>query len=103
VLDRQRVLGLLRLMGMPVATLRRIITYETAAPLLAVVLLCIGLGFLTAYLILSGLTAGDRTVGLPDSRYFLALLASLLLAGAAVGSTFGSIRKNTAISSTRFE
>jgi putative ABC transport system permease protein len=103
MLDRKRVLGLLRLMGMRVATLRRIVSYETAAPLLVIVALCIGLGFLTAYLILTGLTGGARTIGMPDGRYFIALAASTLLAAVAVVSTFGAIRKNTAISSTRFE
>jgi putative ABC transport system permease protein len=103
MLDRKRVLGLLRLMGMRVATLRRIIGYETAAPLLVIVALCIGLGFLTAYLILTGLTGGERTIGMPDGRYFVALATSVLLAAVAVMSTFGTIRRNTAISSTRFE
>jgi putative ABC transport system permease protein len=103
MLDRKRVLGLLRLMGMRVGTLRRIIGYETAAPLLVILALCIGLGFLTAYLILTGLTGGARTIGVPDERYFIALAASVLLAVLAVVSTFGSIRRNTAISSTRFE
>jgi putative ABC transport system permease protein len=103
MLDRRRVLGLLRLMGMRVSTLRRIIGYETAAPLLVIVALCIGLGFLTAYLILTGLTDGTRTIGVPDGRYFLALATSVLLAAVAVVSTFGAIRRNTAISSTRFE
>ena len=103
ILDRKRVLGLLRLMGMRVATLRRIISYETAAPLLVIVALCIGLGYLTAYLILTGLTNGARTVGMPDARYVIALATSVLLAVAAVVSTFGTIRSNTAISSTRFE
>jgi ABC-type antimicrobial peptide transport system permease subunit len=103
MLDRKRVLGLLRLMGMRVSTLRRIIGYETAAPLLVIVALCIGLGFLTAYLILTGLTDGTRTIGMPDGRYFLALATSVLLAAVAVVSTFGAIRRNTAISSTRFE
>jgi putative ABC transport system permease protein len=103
MLDRKRVLGLLRLMGMRVWTLRRIIGYETAAPLLVIVTLCIGLGFLTAYLILTGLTDGTRTIGMPDGRYFIALATSVLLVVVAVVSTFGTLRRNTAISSTRFE
>ena len=103
MLDRKRVLGLLRLMGMRVGTLRRIVSYETAAPLVVIVALCIGLGFFTAYLILTGLTGGARTIGMPDGRYFIALASTVLLAVIAVVSTFGAIRKNTAIASTRFE
>jgi hypothetical protein len=103
MLDRKRVLGLLRLMGMRVGTLRRIVGYETAAPLVVIVALCIGLGFFTAYLILTGLTGGARTIGMPDGRYVVALATSVLLTVVAVASTFGAIRKNTAISSTRFE
>ena len=53
ILDRKRVLGLMRLMGMPVSVLRRIITREAAVPLLTVLLLSVGLGFL------GGLANGD--------------------------------------------
>lgn len=103
VLDRKRMLGLLRLMGMPVSTLRRVILAEAALPLVTVFALCVGLGFLVAWCIVAGLTEGRRTVSWPDGSYFLVLAVSLLFAAAAVAGTFRTARKNTEISVTRFE
>lgn len=103
VLDRRRVLGLLRLIGMPVRGIRRIVVFEAAIPLIAVMALSVGLGLLSAWVILTGLTGGGRTLGWPDSRYYVAIGGSLVLALGAVAATFGTIRRNTAISSTRFE
>ena len=103
VLDRRRVLGLLRLIGMPVASVRRIVVFEAAVPLLAVMALSIALGLISAWVILTGLTGGGRTLGWPDERYYVAIGSSILLALAAVASTFGTIRRSTAVTSTRFE
>ncbi len=103
ILDRKRVMGLLRLIGMPVSSLRRIITLETAVPLLAVTALAVILGFLSAWLILTGLTDGRRTIHWPDTRYYIALATSTALSLAAVAATFGTMRRNTAVTATRFE
>jgi len=102
ILDRKRVLGLMRLMGMPVSVLRRVIVQEAAVPLLAVLLLSVGLGFLVAWLMITSL-GGGRTITWPSVEYYAALSLSLLLALAAVTATFGLIRPNTAIMATRFE
>ncbi|MBO1268112.1 ABC transporter permease [Arthrobacter cavernae] len=102
VLDRKRVLGLMRLMGMPVSVLRRIITREAAVPLLTVLFLSVGLGFLVAWLMVTGIDDSYR-VAWPTPDYFIALGLSLLLALAAVTATFGLIRGNTAMAATRFE
>ncbi|MEV8252926.1 FtsX-like permease family protein [Rhodoglobus sp. NPDC076762] len=103
VLDRRRTLGLLRLTGMPAADMRRIVAFEAAVPLLAVIALSVALGFLTAWLVLTGLTDGRRTVGWPEPEYYVALGGSVALALVAVVATFGTIRRSTAISATRFE
>ena len=103
ILDRKRMLGLLRLMGMPASTLRRVILAEAALPLATVFALCIALGFLVAWCVVAGLTEGRRAISWPDRSYFLALAASLLLATAAIAGTFRTARKNTEISVTRFE
>lgn len=102
ILDRKRVLGLMRLMGMPVAVLRRIITREAAVPLLTVLLLSVGLGFLVAWLMVTFIDDTYR-VTWPAPDYFTALGLSLLLALAAVTATFSLVRGNTAITATRFE
>lgn len=102
ILDRKRVLGLMRLMGMPVSVLRRIVTREAAVPLLAVLLLSVGLGFLVAWLIVTFIDDSYR-VTWPAPDYFMALGFSLFLALGAVTATFGLIRSNTAMTATRFE
>ncbi|GIF39324.1 FtsX-like permease family protein [Actinoplanes xinjiangensis] len=103
ILDRRRVLGLLRLTGMPVSAIRRVIVAEAALPLATVFALCVGLGFLVAWCILAGLTQGRRSVSWPDPSYYAALGTSLLLAAAAVTATFRTARTNTGLAATRFE
>ncbi|WP_166791788.1 FtsX-like permease family protein [Cryobacterium frigoriphilum] len=103
MIDRRRMLALLRLLGMNLAGLRRIITLEAAAPLLSVMAISIGLGFLVADLILVGLTNGGRSVGWPDARYIGALLASALLALAAVAVAVSRLGKNTDLAAIRYE
>lgn len=102
ILDRKRVLGLMRLMGMPVSVVRRIIVREAAVPLLAVLLLSVGLGFLVAWLMVTFIDDTYR-VSWPASDYFVALGLSLLLALGAVTATFSLIKGNTAMTVTRFE
>lgn len=103
VIDRKRVLGLLRLTGMPASALRRMIVTETMVPLLTVFIGCAGLGFLSAWCIVAGLTAGARSITWPDASYYLVIAASLGLALAAIWATFSTAKRTTRISSTRFE
>jgi hypothetical protein len=84
------------------AVLDRIITREAAVPLLTVLLLSIGLGFLVAWLMVTGINDTYR-VTWPAPAYFTALGLSLLLALSAVTATFSLIRGNTAMTATRFE
>ncbi|MFK0040275.1 FtsX-like permease family protein [Paenarthrobacter sp. NPDC090517] len=102
ILDRQRVLGLMRLMGMPPFVFRRIITWEAAVPLLSVLVLSIGLGFLAAWLMVTAIDDSYQ-VAWPDPGYFAALGLSLVLACFAVVATFGLVRGSTAMTATRFE
>lgn len=102
VIDRKRALGLMRLMGMPPSALRGVILREAAVPLLSVLLLCAGLGFLVAWIIVNEL--GDAyTMAWPGPTYFATLGLSLTLALAAVLTTFGLLRTHTSITTTRFE
>jgi ABC-type antimicrobial peptide transport system permease subunit len=103
ILDRRRVLGLLRLTGMPAATLRKMLAAEAAIPIATVFALCIGLGFLVAWTLLAGLTQGRRTVSWPDPDYYITIAVSLALAAAAVIATFRAARQSTGIAATRFE
>jgi ABC-type antimicrobial peptide transport system permease subunit len=102
VLDRKRVLGLMRLMGMPVSVVRRIIAREAAVPLLSVLLLSIGLGFMVAWLMVTSINDAYQ-VTWPAPDYFAAVGLSLMMALGAVAATFGLIRSNTAVTATRSE
>lgn len=101
ILDRKRVLGLLRLMGMPISTVRRVIVAEAALPLATVFALCVGLGILTAWFIVAGLTEGRRTINWLPPSYYLILATSLALAATAVLATFRTARTSTTIEATR--
>ena len=79
------------------------LTLEAAAPLVAVMALSIGLGFLVAELILVGLTNGRRSVGWPDARYIGALTASAVLALTAVAAAISRLGKNTDLAAIRYE
>ncbi|WP_125098885.1 FtsX-like permease family protein [Leucobacter chromiireducens] len=103
MLDRRRQLGLLRLSGMPAATLRRMIVIETALPLATVFLVTIGLGFLTAWAVVVALSGGDRRVTLPDASYLGLIGICLALAVAAILVVFRSVRSELPLTATRFE
>lgn len=102
VIDRRRVLGLLRLMGMPASQLHRMVGFEAAVPLVGVLGLSVAAGYLVADVIVENL-AGGIDVGWPEPMYFVALALGLILALGAVAATVGTIRRNTAVSATRFE
>ncbi len=102
MLERKRIFGLLRLMGMPTRTLQWIVAFEALVPLAAVVLLSAGIGWLIAWLIVDGLSY-TRSIHMPDARYFGALAAGLLMAGISVLGTARLIRDNTTVAQTRFE
>lgn len=103
ILDRRRVFGLLRLMGMPIRTLRRIIASETALPLGTVFGACIALGVTVAWAVVTGLSQGARTVGWPGFSYYIVIALSVILAVLSLVATFKSAEKNTGITTTRYE
>lgn len=101
MIDRKRVLGLLRLAGMPASRLRTILVYEAAVPLAGVLLVTVGLGFLVVWLMLK--TLANIDLAAPEPAYFAVLGAGLLLALLAVAATFPLVRASTGLRSTRFE
>jgi hypothetical protein len=101
MLDRKRVLGLMRLMGMPEGNLQKIVAIEAAVPLLAVLGMVVALGFGIAWCIIEG--TSSYSIGFPDRYYFLSIAFGLLLALATIAATFGLIRRNTLVTVTRFE
>lgn len=77
VIDRRRVFGLLRLVGMPGKTLDRVVFLEAATPLAAVLVFAILAGYLAAWLIVNVLSEGIG-IGAPDLVYISFLAAGLI-------------------------
>ena len=103
IIDRRRVIGLLRLMGMPVRTLRRIIASETALPLGTVFGACIALGVTVAWALVAGLSNGKRTIDWPGPSYYIVIALSVILAALSVLTTLKSAEKNTGFTTMRYE
>lgn len=103
IIDRRRVLGLLRLTGAPARLVRRMLVVETAVPLLAVIVPSIGLGWLAAWALVTGLSEGDRSVTVPEPWTLGVLAGCLLLVVVAVGVAFAASRPGRGAAQTRFE
>ena len=104
VIERRRVLGLMRLMGLRRATLRRVLSVETLVPVLTVLVLTVALGAFTAWGLVGGLTAGRRQVTWPEWDYYAMLcLCALLMVGAGSGTFRAAMRTTGAADTTRFE
>ena len=101
LLGRRRVLGLLRLVGMPVATLRSMISYETMLPAVTALVMSVGLGWLTAWSLISGVSG--RRISWPDGGYWLVLGACLALVVVATLASTRYGRRMLADTTVRFE
>ena len=101
LLGRRRVLGLLRLVGMPPATLRSMVSYETVLPAATALVMSIGLGWLTAWALVGGVSG--RRISWPDGGYWLVLGACLALVAVAtlVSARYG--RRMLTATTVRFE
>ena len=101
LLGRKRVLGLLRLVGMPPATLRSMVSYETVLPAATALVMSVGLGWLTAWSLVGGVSG--RHISWPDGGYWLVLGTCLVLVAVAtlVSARYG--RRMLASTTVRFE
>ena len=97
--DRRRAFSLLRLSGTPLATLRRVITYEAAVPLLVSAVVTIGVGFLTSSLFLHAQLG--ESLASPGIAYWGSVAAGLLASLALIASTFPVLRRLTGPESAR--
>lgn len=101
LLNRKRMFGLLKLIGMPQQTLRGIVSWETAIPAFTVLALSIGLGWYAGWAIINALTS--RHIDWPSPGYYLVIAACLLLIIAATTATSRAARTMTNNTVTRFE
>ncbi|MGD6740322.1 FtsX-like permease family protein [Streptomyces sp. BH106] len=91
--ERKRPFALLRLTGVPLRTLRRVVLLESAAPLLIVAALAIGLGFLTAQLFLQA--QYGYSIRAPGIGYYGLTLAGIVVSLAVIASTLPLLRRIT--------
>ena len=101
LLGRRRVLGLLRLVGMPAGTLRSMVSYETVVPAATALVMSVGLGWLTAWSLVGGVSG--RRISWPSLGYWLVLGACLALVAAATLAGARYARRMLAGTTVRFE
>lgn len=91
--DRRRPFSLLRLAGTPLGMLRRVVTLESAVPLLVLAVVSIGTGFATAGLFLR--SQMRESLQAPGAGYYLIVLAGLAASLAVIASTLPLLRRLT--------
>jgi hypothetical protein len=99
--DRKRPFSLLRLTGAPLGVLQRVITLETAVPLLAVAVVSAGTGFGAAQLFLR--SQFRYSLLLPGAGYYLTVAAGLAVSLAIIASTLPLLSRITGPETARNE
>ncbi|GAB3812685.1 FtsX-like permease family protein [Micromonospora zhanjiangensis] len=91
--DRKRPFSMLRLTGVQLGTLRRVVALETVVPLLVVSVVALGTGFLAAHLFLRAQLRYDLLA--PPPSFWLMVAAGLAVSLAIVASTLPLLRRIT--------
>ncbi|MGO8959485.1 MAG: ABC transporter permease [Streptosporangiaceae bacterium] len=99
--DRKRPFSLLRLTGVPVRTLRRVVALEAALPLVVISVLSAGIGFLAAALFLRSQLG--ETLRAPGADYYALIAAGLVASLAIITSTLPLIERITGPETARTE
>ncbi|MCX4747805.1 hypothetical protein OG455_20170 [Kitasatospora sp. NBC_01287] len=99
--DRKRPFSLLRLTGVRLAVLRRVVLLESALPLLVVAVVAIGMGFVAAQLFLQA--QYGYSVRAPDLSYYLLVLLGLAASLGVIGSTLPLLERITGPETARNE
>jgi hypothetical protein len=99
--DRRRPFSLLRLTGAPMGMLRRVVTLESAVPLLATAAVSAGTAFLTAYLFLRSQL--DERLVAPSLEYYGVVAVGLVAALAVIASTLPLLQRITGPAAARNE
>jgi nucleoside diphosphate kinase len=89
--DRKRTFSLMRLSGVQLGVLRRVVLLESAAPLLAVSAVAIGTGFLGAHLFLKAQL--EYSLHAPGTAYYAMVGGGIVLALAIIMSTLPLLRR----------
>jgi hypothetical protein len=101
LVERRRPFALLRLSGMRLADLRRVVLLESAAPLVVAAVVSAATGLLSADLILTAIPG--TSLRPPSAEYYLGLAGGLAVAMGAVGATLPLLRRITNPEDVRLE
>jgi hypothetical protein len=101
VSERKRPFGLLRLTGVPVGVLRRVVVLETAAPLVIISIASAAIGLVASDLFLRSQLG--LTLQLPAIAYFAIVLGGLIGSLAIIGSTLPLLDRITRPEDARME
>jgi hypothetical protein len=99
--DRKRPFSMLRLTGVSLPTLRRVVALESATPLLAAAVVAIGAGLLSAHLFLTAQL--DYSLRVPGASYFGVVVAGLVVSLGVIASTMPLLRRITGPETARNE
>ncbi|MGC9666179.1 FtsX-like permease family protein [Planosporangium sp. 12N6] len=99
--ERKRPFSLLRLTGVPVRLLRRVVALESAVPLLVAAVVAVGTGFLAAHLFLRAQM--DYSLRFPGSGYHLIVLAGIAASLGIIASTLPFLERITGPETARNE
>jgi hypothetical protein len=99
--DRRRPFSLLRLTGVPMAVLRRVILLESALPLVVVAVASVSIGLLASELFLKSQLG--VTLRFPGINYFLIVVGGLLLSFSIISSTLPLLERITRPEDVRTE
>ncbi len=99
--DRKRPFSLLRLTGVQLSVLRRVVALETAVPLLVIATVSAGTGLLAAQLFLK--SELGETLRPPGAGYYLIVLAGLIISLSVIASTLPLLKRITGPEAARNE
>ncbi|MCW2862217.1 MAG: hypothetical protein JWP48_3925 [Actinoallomurus sp.] len=99
--DRKRPFSLLRLTGVQLGTLRRVVVLETAVPLLVIAVVAIGSGFLAAQLFLKSQL--EYSLRPPGTAYYVTVVAGLAVSLGVIASTLPLLKRITGPETARNE
>ncbi|MFK3984100.1 FtsX-like permease family protein [Micromonospora sp. NPDC050397] len=99
--ERKRPFSMLRLTGVQLGVLRRVVALESTVPLLVVAVLATGTGFLAAHLFLT--SQMDYSLRAPGVTYYLIVVAGLVASLAIIGSTMPLLGRITGPETARNE
>ncbi|MEV6637493.1 FtsX-like permease family protein [Actinoplanes sp. NPDC051470] len=99
--ERKRPFSLLRLSGVPVSVLRRVVALESVVPMLTVAVVAIGMGFLAAQLFLRAQM--DYTLIAPDAEYYVIVVVGLAACLGIIASTLPLLERMTGPETARSE